>query len=115
MKKCRSTKYNNKKVVSDGLTFDSKREYARWCELQLMERAHLISGLERQKRFTVIPKQKSKSGKVLERECVYIADFVYRDKDGALVVEDAKGKPTRDYIIKRKLMLYRFGIRVQEV
>ena len=45
----------------------------------------------------------------------YIADFVYMDKDGQQVVEDTKGVRTKEYIIKRKLMLHRYGIRIQEV
>lgn len=45
----------------------------------------------------------------------YIADFVYTDAaTGKLVVEDAKGMRTRDYIIKRKLMLYIHGIKIRE-
>ena len=43
-----------------------------------------------------------------------MADFVYV-RDGQTVVEDAKGVRTKDYIIKRKLMLWLHGIRVQEV
>ena len=115
MRNYHSTKYGNQKITIDNLTFDSIREYTRWSELKLLERAHEISNLERQKKFVLIPKQTSKTGKVLERECCYIADFVYRDKNGALVVEDAKGARTREYIIKRKLMLYVHKIRVQEV
>ena len=65
--------------------------------------------------FVLIPTQKE-NGKVIEREVRYIADFTYRDmKDHRLVVEDTKGMKTREYIIKRKLMLYRLGIRIQEV
>lgn len=111
----RSAKYHNKKAEIDGIIFDSRKEARRYTELSLLERAGEITGLERQVKFTLIPKQKNKSGKVIERECCYIADFVYRTKDGATVVEDTKGLKTRDYIIKRKLMLYLKGIRVQEV
>ena len=50
-----------------------------------------------------------------ERPVDYIADFVYRDKDGNEVVEDVKGVRTRVYVIKRKLMLWRHGIRIREV
>ena len=55
-----------------------------------------------------------KKGKLLERECAYIADFVYTE-NGKIVVEDTKGLRTKDYIIKRKLMLYVHNIRVREV
>lgn len=109
-----STKYHSKKVVTEDGTFDSKKEFNRFCELSLLERAGEITGLERQKKYVLIPKQTS-GGKTIERECSYIADFVYRTKNGALVVEDTKGVRTKDYIIKRKLMLFRHGIRIKEV
>jgi Protein of unknown function (DUF1064) len=50
-----------------------------------------------------------------ERAVEYRADFVYRDKVGELVVEDAKGVRTKDYVIRRKLMLSVHGIRIREV
>ena len=53
---------------------------------------------------------------LLERACSYIADFVYTDcKTGQTIVEDTKGMRTREYVIKRKLMLYMHGIRIKEV
>lgn len=59
-------------------------------------------------------KGKNKPGKVLERECTYIADFVYY-QNGEVVVEDTKGFRTKEYIIKRKLMLYMHHIRIKEI
>ena len=55
-----------------------------------------------------------KPGKVLERATYYVADFVY-EENGKKVVEDTKGVKTKDYILKRKLMLWVHGIRVREV
>lgn len=106
-------KYHNKKIVTMDGKFDSKREYERWCELKLLKRAGEISDLRRQVKFRLIPAQKI-DGKVVERECAYIADFVYV-RDGKTVVEDAKGFKTKDYIIKRKMMLERYGIQIKEV
>lgn len=109
-------KYGNKKITVDGMTFDSKKEYWRWCELKLLEKAGAITGLERQHRFMLVPRQKDINGKILEREICYIADFVYTDKQtGETVVEDTKGVRTKEYIIKRKLMLWFNGIRIKEV
>ena len=59
-------------------------------------------------------KEKVVKGKLIERECSYIADFVYR-YNGKTVVEDAKGMRTKEYVLKRKMMLYFHGIRISEV
>lgn len=117
-------KYRNKKVVRDGLTFDSVREWKRWRELILLQKAGKISDLQRQVEFELIPAQREPDtvgarggiikGKVIERECSYLADFVYK-QNGETVVEDTKGFRTKDYTIKRKLLLYRYGIRIREV
>lgn len=100
------SKYRNKKTVVDGITFDSQREANRWQELTLMQKAGEITELERQVRYPI---------RVNGHEvCCYISDATYR-KDGKLVVEDAKGHRTRDYILKRKLMKAALGIEVIEV
>ena len=113
-----SSKYHNRKTtrVIDGkrALFDSQREAHRWDELLLLQRAGKISDLERQVRYRLIPAQYDHAGKLIEKPCDYIADFVYR-QDGRVVVEDAKGRRTDAYVIKRKLMLRVFGIRIVEV
>lgn len=109
------TKYNNKKVTVNGQVFDSKKEANRYKELLLLEKAGGIKDLRMQVKFTLIPAQRDEAtGKVVERECSYKADFVYSEGDKT-VVEDVKGFPTKEYIIKRKLMLWRYGIRIREV
>lgn len=109
------SKYGNTKVVLDGITFDSKKEANRWAELKLLERAGQIKYLRRQVTFELIPAQRE-NGKVVERACSYIADFVY-EENGKMVVEDAKSPATRTdvYIVKRKLMLLQYGVRIKEV
>lgn len=120
-------KYRNRKVkTSDGIVHDSIKELRRWKELQLLERAGKIKDLKRQVKFILIPAQREqgaigkrggiKQGKLIERECSYIADFVYIDtKTERMVVEDTKGFKTKDFIIKRKLMLYIHKIQVREI
>ena len=124
-------KYGNKKVIVDGEVFDSKREALRYQELKLLEKCDAIDGLRRQVTFYLIPTQREKStrvytkgrkkgqpieGKVIEKPVTYKADFVYTDRATAeTVVEDVKGMRTKDYIIKRKLMLYIHGIKIHEV
>lgn len=107
------TKYYNKKTVCNGIKFDSKKEADRYVVLTLLQRVGKISDLQVQVPFELIPSQKV-DGITVERPCVYYADFVYRE-NGKLVVEDTKGVKTKEYIIKRKLMLQVFGIRIREI
>ena len=106
------SKYRNRKTTVDGVDYDSRREGRRGAELRLMERAGLISNLCAQVEYTLIPSQRI-DGKVVERPVKYIADFVYTE-NGQTVVEDVKGVKTKDYIIKRKLMLWKYGVRIKE-
>lgn len=118
------SKYHNRKVVRDGMVFASVKEYHRWLELKMLERAGKITELQRQVPFLLIPTQRGEVwsdkkhkfvSRVVERSCSYVADFVYLDDKCSRVVEDAKGLRTKEYIIKRKLMLERHGIRIREV
>ena len=109
------SKYGNKKTVVDGITFDSQREAQRWFELRLLERGKEISNLMRQVPYQLIPAQRI-NGKVVEKAVDYIADFTYTDnRTGETVIEDAKGVRTKEYILKRKMMLYFHGIQIKEV
>ncbi len=110
-----ANKYQAQKCVYNGEKFDSRKELQRYLELRLLERNGEITDLRRQVKFELIPSQKDKKGKCLERAVTYIADFVYKDRQGNTVVEDTKGMRTKEYIIKRKLMLYFHGIRIREV
>ena len=110
-------KYGAKKTEIDGIRFDSRHEAERYIELRYMERAHLISDLQLQRPFVLIGAQRDKAGKVIEQPVKYVADFVYKDADGQTVVEDTKSPATRTpaYVIKRKLMLSIYGLRIKEV
>lgn len=106
----RKNKYGNRKVVVDGITFDSRKEANRYQELKLLERAGKIHDLQMQVPFELIPKQDG------ERSCRYVADFVYTDAEtDQKVVEDTKGVRTDVYKIKRKLMLFNYGIKIREI
>lgn len=127
----KKSKYGAKKITRDGVTFDSLKEYRRFCELSLLEKSGDITELRRQVTFPLIPTQREepcevykrgknkgmpKPGRVLEKEVNYIADFVYRNSlTGEIVVEDVKGFKTKDYILKRKMVLYFHNIRISEV
>lgn len=121
--------YHIRTATSDGAIHDSRKEANRWCELTLLERAGKISNLQRQVPFELIPAQyesferygkngkRLKDGKrCIEKSVVYIADFVYNE-DGKKVVEDSKSVATKkkeSYIIKRKLLLWVYGIKLRE-
>ena len=127
----RGSKYLNTKVVVDGIEFASKKEAKRYRDLLLLLNAGEITDLRLQVPYELIPAQKEaptigpkggvKPGKTIERSVVYIADFVYKDKDGREIVEDVKGYRKADagayriFSIKRKLMLWRFGITIREI
>lgn len=115
------SKYKNRKIEFDGIVFDSIKEKNRYQELLLLEKAGAIQKLQRQVKFVLIPAQYSKTectkaGKprCIERECSYIADYVYKE-GRRTIVEDAKGMRTKEYNIKRKLMLYVHGIVIREI
>ena len=110
-------KFRNERTEIDGIKFASRHEAHRYTELKYMERAHLITDLQLQRVFTLIGAQRDKAGKVIEQPVKYVADFVYKDQDGNTVVEDTKSPATRTtaYVIKRKLMLSIYGLRIKEV
>ena len=128
------SKYHAKKTVLDGITFDSRKEARRYSELKLLEKAGRIKDLRLQVPFELIPAQREPDqvgkrggkvkGKVIERAVVYKSDFVYLERldipftdeeKWVEVVEDTKGVKTKEYILKRKMMLYFHGIRIREV
>ena len=109
----RGSKYGNKKVEINGIQFDSKREAKRWLELDAMAKAGVIQNLRRQVWYELLPHQRI-DGKLVEKAVSYVADFVY-EQNGETVVEDSKGHRTKDYILKRKMMLFFHGIRIREV
>lgn len=111
----RRNKYKATKCELDGIRFDSKKEMKRYQQLLELQNNGEISNLELQIPFELIPKQMDNNGKVAERACKYIADFKYTDSLGNTHVEDAKGVRTEVYKIKKKLMLFRHNIKVEEV
>ena len=112
--KSHKAKYRNEKCSWGGKDFPSRRERDRYIQLYYDQQDGVIRELRTQVKFALIPAQRI-DGKLVEREVSYIADFVYRDRNGNLVVEDSKGFRTREYVIKRKMMLEKYGIKIVEV
>ena len=120
------SKYGNKKARHDGIIFDSRRERNRYIILSALQRAGEISDLRMQVTYELLPaiyemeeKQlKTKVKKVqrcAQRAVHYIADFVYKDKEGNEVVEDTKGMRTKEYLLKKKMMRALLGIQIKEI
>lgn len=116
-------KYHAQKTTVDGITFDSRKEAARYKELSILEQAGEISDLRLQVKYELVPERRepetigprgvSHPGKRLEAARYYIADFVYTQGEKT-VVEDCKGVKTDVYKLKRALMLWRYGIKIHE-
>lgn len=107
------SKYKNIKYGK----YDSKKEKYRADTLKMLEKQGIISNLKEQVKYELIPAQyhiENGKRKCIERSCVYIADFTYL-MQGEFIVEDVKGVRTKDYVIKRKLMLQLYGIKIKEV
>lgn len=103
------SKYRNRVSYYKGMKFASQRELKRYKELELYERAGIISKLQFQVPFVLI--KKSEFGRTIK----YIADFTYYNDDGRYVVEDAKGFRTDTYKIKKRLMAEIYKIEIKEV
>ena len=105
------------KVVVDGEVFNCMNDYYIWCDLRQLEIAGKISDLKRYVKYVLVPTQRDEEGKIVEHEVSYIVDFEYI-LDGKKIAEDtgsyARGAASQLISIKRKLMLYNFGITVKE-
>lgn len=116
--KKRTSKYGNQKVSISDKKFDSKKECNRYQLLQKMQQLGEISELETQKAFVLVPSVKFEHEPRAKPALKYIADFVYLDKDGKLVVEDVKSAITKKdpvYRIKKHLMMAVHNIEIIEV
>ena len=93
----------------DVLYFPSEIEAKRYPELKLLQRSGVISRLKTQVRFKCVVEKKL--------VCTYIADFVYNDKNGRIVVEDVKPKifRTNEFRIKKNLFEAIYPYQITEV
>ena len=92
-------KYRNIKTVVDNITFDSKKEAARYSDLKLLETAHHIMHLETQPRFPLMINGK--------RVSTYIGDFKYwSPSENEWIIEDVKSEATKTplYRLKKKIL-----------
>lgn len=121
--KSKKSKYGNRKVVRDGIKFDSEREAARFGELKVLRAMGKIRDLRLQANFTLVEGYTTIEGERI-KPMVYRADFVYEratapDQNGTVYwlreVEDVKGMRTKEYRLKKKLMQEKYNITIREV
>ena len=112
----KESKYRNKKVVYNGITFHSERERDRYIVLCDMEAKGFIVNVQRQVKFPIVINEKL--------SCTYIADFTYKWNGGIdLIVEDVKPKPnkagkrflTETFKLKQKLVKAVLNIEIKIV
>lgn len=110
----KQNKYHNKKVVYNGIKFDSIKEKNYYITLKLLEQSGQIKDLELQKEYVLIPKFEV-NGKIY-RKTSYFADFTFvSTKDDRIHVVDTKGVKTDVYKLKKKLMIYKYKIEIEEI
>lgn len=128
IKREKGKKYNNTKVEYDGIKFDSKKEMQRYLVLKEAQDNGLISDLQLQVRFELIPAVKEEyvehlktkdriKTRTLQLPITYTCDFQYI-KDGEIIIEDVKSSPKllpKEYNLKKKMMFALKGIKIKEV
>jgi hypothetical protein len=105
-------KYHNKKCEYKGLKFDSLKERNHYIVLEHLQNTGQIKNLKRQVKYELQPSFKLNNKTI--RAITYIADFTYI-QEGILVVVDTKGFRTKDYLLKKKMFQYKYGMDIVEV
>lgn len=100
-------KYNNVKMMVDGMTFDSKAEADYYSQLKIRQRAGEILKFERQFSFEIVPPFTDATG-YRHRPVTYRADFVVY-YEGHTEIVDVKGFATREFTLKWKMLKWRYG------
>lgn len=107
--KAKKSKYGNKKVMLEGVMFDSVAEANRWSVLRIMEKAGEITDLQRQVPFAIT----APNGELI---CTYRCDAAYwHVQKKRRVIEDTKGVETDLFKLKKKLMRIFLGIEIEVV
>ena len=108
------SKYYSKKVIIDGIPFDSKKEGNYYLKLKMLLKAGAIKDLELQKEFILQDSFKLNNKTI--RKIKYKADFSYvSTSDDKLHIVDVKGFKTEVYRLKKKLFEYKYGIEIEEI
>lgn len=99
-------KYGNKITEVNGIAFDSKKEAAYYEDLLWRQRTGAVKSIELQPEFVLQPAYEVAGKKI--RPIIYKADFKVTEADGHIYYVDTKGMRTQVYLIKKKMLLYRY-------
>ena len=125
-----TNKYRNIKTEVEGIVFDSRKEAKYYLYLKQLLHDGKISSLQRQVPYELVPavyeeqiihlKTKDKAvKKLVQRPILYVADFVYvENTTGETVVVDVKGQKatmTKEFVMKKKMMLAFLNIKIKLV
>ena len=110
----KQSKYKNKKVEYNGIKFDSQKERNYYIKLKLLEEKGKIKDLKLQVKYELQPK--FQIGNKTYQKITYKADFSYISiDDNKLHVVDVKGFKTKEYLLKKKILAYKYGIEIEEI
>lgn len=100
-------KYHNKKMVVDGITFDSMREASYYVAYKNLERQGEIKNLQLQTPFNI-----EINGKKI---CKYLADFTYEDNSGFHIVDVKSPITAKDRVfrLKKKLVEAFYDVEIE--
>ena len=101
----KKNKYNARKTVMCGHTFDSKREAEYYLILREKQRLGEIKSIDLQPTYTLLDGFRDNTGKE-QKPITYTADFLVEYDDGRREVIEVKGVRTRDYLLRKKLFLH---------
>lgn len=100
------SKYGAKKIVIDGITFDSKDEGKYYEYLKKLKAQDKILNFELQPKYELQPSFK-KYGKT-HRAITYAPDFLIYHLDGSEELIDVKGTETQQGNMRRKMFDYKY-------
>lgn len=103
----RKNKYNSSKTSIGCLTFDSKKEANYYEQLLMLKHAGIVKDIVLQKDFTLQEAFTKENGERI-RAIRYRCDFAVKYADGHEEIIDVKGKRTKEYILKKKMLLEKY-------
>ena len=99
-------KYHARKTTVYGRTFDSKREGDVYLELLAKQQSGEIVRIAFQPQYTLLEASTDNQGKP-QKPITYTPDFLVEYDDGRREVIEVKGVKTRDYLLRKKDIIFR--------